>query len=144
MSKYEGRDYIWVVWRDSVSSQRYIIGEISKNGQYEFKYRINQVDEARQKGFENLVAFPDLNKLYTNKELFPAFSSRLPDKRRRDIKEILSKYNLDQYDSFELLKRSGGKLPTDSFEFVDPIILGENEVINGFFNHNTQPPRASI
>ncbi|MBU3181659.1 hypothetical protein [Clostridium psychrophilum] len=52
--------------------------------------------------------------------MFPAFSSRLPDKRRKDVKEILAKY-----DAFELLKKSGGKLPIDSLKFIDPIFLDE-------------------
>ena len=40
----------------------------------------------------------------------------MPDKRRKDVKEILTKYKLDKYDAFELLRKSGGKLPTDSLE----------------------------
>ncbi|MCB2298617.1 hypothetical protein [Clostridium tagluense] len=57
--------------------------------------------------------------------MFPAFSSRLPDKRRKDVKEILAKYKLEKYDSFELLKKSGGKLPIDCLEFIEPIYLDE-------------------
>jgi len=34
-------------------------------------------------------------------------------------KEILKKYDLPLYDAFELLSRSGGRLPIDTYKFVD-------------------------
>ena len=37
---------------------------------------------------------------------------------RPEIKEILETYGMTEYDAFELLKRSGAKLPTDNYEFV--------------------------
>lgn len=33
-------------------------------------------------------------------------------------KEILTTYGMTEYDEFELLKRSGAKLPTDNCEFA--------------------------
>ena len=38
--------------------------------------------------------------------------------KRQQIKEILETYGMTEYDEFELLKRSGAKLPTDNYEFV--------------------------
>ena len=73
-------------------------------------------------GFVPLVAFPELKKTYYNKELFPVFSSRLPDRKRKDISAILKKYSLDEYDAYLLLKRSGAKLPIDNLQFVDPVL----------------------
>ena len=35
---------------------------------------------------------------------------------------------LGKYDAFELLKKSGGKLPSDSLEFIDPIFLDETNI----------------
>ncbi len=120
MRKIKDRDYIYLSWKDYKTRQRYIIGELSKNNKYEFKYRAKDVEDAIKNGFEPLIAFPNINEVYENNDIFPAFSSRLPDKRRKDVNEILSKYKLQKYDSFELLKKSGGKLPTDSLEFIDP------------------------
>ena len=133
MSRANNRDYIYLIWKDYKTRQRYIVGELSKNGKYEFKYRINSRDRVMEKGFEPLIAFPDINEVYESYEIFPAFSSRLPDKRRKDIKEILSKYKLEKYDAFELLKKSGGKLPTDSLEFIDPIFLDEKNIEREFY-----------
>ncbi|MBC8061302.1 MAG: DNA-binding protein, partial [Clostridiaceae bacterium] len=133
MSRINNRDYIYLVWKDYKTRLRYIVGELSRNGKYEFKYRLNAIDNAMEKGFEPLIAFPNINEVYENYDIFPAFSSRLPDKRRKDVKEILAKYKLEKYDAFELLRKSGGKLPTDSLEFIDPIFLDEMNIEREFY-----------
>lgn len=133
MSRINNRDYIYLIWKDYKTRQKYIVGELSKNGKYEFKYRIEDVNKAVENGFEPLIAFPDINEVYESYDIFPAFSSRLPDKRRKDVKEILEKYKLLKYDAFELLKKSGGKLPTDSLEFIDPIFLDETNIEREFY-----------
>ncbi|MGH4138243.1 hypothetical protein [Clostridium sp.] len=74
--------------------------------------------------------------------MFPAFSSRLPDKRIRDVKEILIKYGLEKYDVFELLKKNGGKLPIDSLKFIEPIYLDEKMLANNNFQLLLRPPRS--
>lgn len=129
MSRLDGRDYIYLIWKDYKTRQRYIVGQLSKNSHYEFEYFKNEVKKAIQNGFEPLIAFPDIEYVYKNDEIFPAFSSRLPDKRRKDIKEVLDKYNLKKYDEFELLKKSGARLPIDTLEFIDPIFLEESNIV---------------
>jgi len=42
------------------------------------------------------------------------------------------------YDEFELLRRSGGKLPTDSLEFVEPIDLLDKDIRRRFYIAGTQ------
>lgn len=133
MSRNNDRDYIYLVWKDYKTRQRYVVGELSKNGKYEFKYRKRDINTAMENGFEPLIAFPDINEIYKNNDIFPAFSSRLPDKRRKDVKEILARYKLEKYDAFELLKKSGGKLPIDSLEFIDPIFLDETNIEREFY-----------
>lgn len=57
----------------------------------------------------------------------------MPDRKRRGIEKILSKYDLQEYDEFKLLKRSGARLPIDTLEFIDPI-FGEYDItINRIF-----------
>ena len=84
----------------------------------DFKYILENVKEAQKDGFELLVAFPQINATYENPHLFAVFGARLPDKRRPEIDKILEEYGMTEYDEFELLKRSGAKLPTDNYEFV--------------------------
>ena len=65
-----------------------------------------------------MIAFPQINALYDNPQLFAVFAARLPEPTRPEIKEILATYDMEEYNDFELLKRSGAKLPTDNYEFI--------------------------
>ena len=42
-------------------------------------------------------------------------------KKRKDIDKILEKYDMKEYEPYQLLKRSGARLPIDNLFFVDPI-----------------------
>ena len=111
-------DKLKFAWNDS-EGERHIIGELKReNGKYYFKYDLSGIKEAAQYGFSPLICFPSVNATYENDRLFPVFQSRLPDKRRRDMDKILKTYGLTEYEPFELLKSSGGRLPTDRYEFV--------------------------
>ena len=59
-----------------------------------------------------------INAIYFCPHLFANFAARLPEPTRPEIEEILQTYDMEEYDAFELLKRSGAKLPTDNYEFV--------------------------
>lgn len=119
--KFFNKDYLYLIWQNPQSRKRFIIGILKRNGKYEFKYQ-NEAKEAVKEGFELLVPFPDIKKKYSNDSLFPVFASRIPGESRVDIKDILKRYNMDEYNDFELLKRSGGKMPIDNLEFIDPIV----------------------
>lgn len=80
-----------------------------------------------------MVSFEELNVVYKSENLFPVFSSRLPDKKRKDIKRILEKYGLEEYDSYQLLKKSGAKLPIDNLQFIDPILNYESNFEKIFY-----------
>jgi len=84
-------------------------------------------------GDKGIVAFPNIEKIYSSDNLFAAFVSRLPDKRRKDLNEILEEYDLAEYNEFELLKKSGGRLPIDTLEFVTPIDLERDYIVTNFY-----------
>ena len=121
MSIKDGKDYLYLIWKSELTRRQYIVGQLSKNGQYEFHY-CGEVQEAIKAGFTPLIPFPDIDTTYSNSELFPVFSSRLPDRKRKDMEGILKKYNLDVYNSYEFLKKSGARLPIDKLQFIDPIL----------------------
>ncbi len=120
VSRKDNRDYIYLIWKEPNKRRNYIVGELSRNGQYEFSYG-HEIDEAIKQGFEPLISFEDIHKIYKSDTLFPTFTSRLPDRKRRGLEKILSKYDLKEYDAYKLLKRSGARLPIDNLEFIDPI-----------------------
>ena len=111
-------EQLYLNWKNPNTEEQFIIAILQrKNGTYEFKY-LNDVNKAINKGFTPLIAFSDINRTYISDKLFLTFSSRLPDKRRKDIDKILKRYSMSQYDEYELLKRSRGKLPIDNLEFI--------------------------
>ena len=131
MSVKDGKDYLYLIWKSEQSRKQYIVAQLTKNGQYEFCY-CDEVHDAIKDGFSPLLCFPELDKVYKDNKLFPIFSSRLPDRKRKDIKTILDKYGLEEYDDYMLLKRSGARLPIDQLEFIDPI-LSENKNLTRIF-----------
>jgi hypothetical protein len=98
---------------------------------YSFEY-YGEYREAQRAGWDSLQAFPEDTR-YESDSLFTAFSSRLPDPKRRDIRDILSKYDMDAYDGYELLRRSTGRLPIDTYEFIDPIFPEDRTVVREFY-----------
>ena len=132
MSIKNGKDFLYVIWKDPKSRRQFIIGKLSKNGLYEFSYEY-EINEAIKAGFNALISFDDISKTYYSEDLFSPFASRLPDKKRKDIDKILDKYDMSEYDTYELLKRSGARLPIDTLEFVDPIPLEVDKNIIRYF-----------
>lgn len=112
------KNKIMVIWKNPSNRKNYVVGLISKGKKYKFIYS-KDIKEAQQNGFQLFLPFNDVKKEYYSDHLFPIFSSRLPDKKRRDIDEILKKYSLKEYDEFELLKQ-GAELPIDTLKFVEP------------------------
>lgn len=108
---------LFLVWRNPISNKKHVIGELKKTSHYTFHY-IN-LSDAKKDGWRYLVEFPE-EKEYKSSRLFATFATRLPDRKRPDIQRILTKYGLTQYDEFDLLRKSGSKLPIDTYELVEP------------------------
>lgn len=105
---------------ESPSSIRYKIGILERNTNgFTFSYIPMTLDIAMKNGFGLLKPFPNTNKTYRSDVLFPIFSSRLPNSNCPDLSKILETYGLDAYDEFDLLIKSGAKLPIDSLSFEE-------------------------
>ena len=124
-------NFLYLIWKDPKSRRNYTVGKLTKGEKYTFEY-CQEYKQALNAGWELLNAFP-YEKFYESDTLFAAFASRLPDPKRRGIGAILKKYGLDQYDGYELLKRSSGKLPIDTYEFIDPIFPDDETVKKEFY-----------
>lgn len=132
MAVKDGKDYLYLIWKSALNRRQYIVGQLTQNGQYEFKYG-EDIEEALKAGFSPLVSFESLDTVYKSEKLFPVFASRLPDRKRKNIDKILEKYGLEEYDSYQLLKKSGAKLPIDNLQFIDPILNYENSFEKTFY-----------
>lgn len=129
--QYNSHNVLYVIWKDPRSRRNYIVGKLTKSDHYSFEY-CEDYKKAQDAGWLLLEAFPD-EKVYESKELFAAFSGRLPDPKRRGIDKILKKYGLNEYDGFELLRKSTGRLPIDTYEFIDPIFPDDETVMREFY-----------
>lgn len=137
MSVLNGKDYLYLIWQDEKTRRQYIVGQLSKNGQYEFRY-MGEVDEAVEKGFQYIIPFEERDRIYYSEDLFASFASRLPDRKRKDIKGILQKYGLEEYNPYELLKMSGARLPIDNIQFIDPILNFDRSFTRKFYMAGTR------
>ena len=125
--------FLFLIWKDPVSRRNYTIGKLTRNETgYTFQYD-QEYMQAKKAGWNLLEAFPNETKVYQSDSLFSAFACRLPDPKRRDIEKILQKYGLDHFDGFELLKRTTGRLPIDTYEFIDSISPDETQILREFY-----------
>ena len=124
-------DYLLLIWKDPETRRNYTVGKLTRGDCFTFQY-YGEAENAEEAGWKLLGAFPTYQE-YRSNTMFPVFSSRLPDKKRRDIQNILEKYGLMEYDEFELLRRSGARLPIDTYEFIDPISPDDKEVTREFY-----------
>lgn len=138
MEDIENKKRLLVIWQDNKTRLRHIIGELTKGSCFMFQYNKENFQKLRSLDFNVLTAFPDWDKTYFSDTLFSVFLSRLPDKRRSDINNILRNYDLESYDEFDLLKKSGGRLPTDSLEFVEALDLSEKNIKRQFYIAGTK------
>lgn len=123
--------FLYLIWKNPVNRRNYEVGKLTREDGYKFEYS-NEYEQALEDGWELIQAFPEVKEYYS-KELFPVFSSRLPDRKRRDIQTVLKKYGLIEYDGYELLRKSGGRLPIDTYEFIDPIFPEDITVQRDFY-----------
>jgi len=126
------RNFLYIIWKNPQTRRNYIVGKLSKeDAGYSFEY-CNEYSNAMESGWKLIQAFPEIKK-YESKELFPVFASRLPDRKRRNINDILKKYGLTSFDGYELLKQSGGRLPIDTIEFINPIFDEDKTIERDFY-----------
>lgn len=132
-----------VVWQDEVSRLYYNIGTLSHyNDYYEFTYTstepgLRKLGDALEQGYMIHPAFPEVNKMYRSKTLFPAFDRRIPSSDRADFKEILADLDLEEdARKMEILRATRGRLASDSYSFEQPLRREQdNKLHSNFFIH---------
>ncbi len=69
---------LFLTWQDEKTTRRwFVVGRLDRlGGIYYFQY-VNQVRKAEEYGFTPLTEFPDTDKVYESRELFPLFANRL-------------------------------------------------------------------
>lgn len=132
-----------VVWQDEISRTFYTIGILSYyNKNYEFTYTSTKQGErklgdALKQGYMIHPAFPETDKVYRSKNLFPAFERRIPSPDRLDFEDILYDLDLDKDASkMAILQATRGRLANDSYSFEQPLRKEKDEKLHSsFFIH---------
>lgn len=136
----EKKPYVlWLIWQNQKTRQRYHVGNLfHEDGKYTFSYersgKRRTLCKAMENGYKPHLSFRNIEKTYVSDRLFGPFARRLPDKRRPDFNEILKDYGLPlDYTEMDLLRATGGRLATDSYEFVAPISVLDDYFQFDFF-----------
>lgn len=110
---------LFLAWQDSNSRLWFPIGRLTfESGQFGFVYIKGAKNAENISNFQPLPSFPDFDKLYRSKDLFPLFANRVMRPSRPDYQNYLECLNIPQHtdDPMLILARSGGKKATDHFE----------------------------
>ena len=88
---------------------------VLNNGEWIFKYS----DEFKEQDKLNpITQFPDKDKVYTNKELWPFFTIRIPGLNQPQVKEIMEEEDIDRQNEVELLERFGKETISNPYELI--------------------------
>lgn len=95
-------DYLFsVYWKDIEIGSCFIY----KN-KFIYIYNKEGIKKSNNLGFDKLIGFPDINKIYTNDKLFPIFESRLMASKRLTLNTTKEK--------IDYLVSTEGRLITDN------------------------------
>lgn len=126
-------DNLEIYWQNPANRQRFLVGYLKKiDDTYSFAYSSDVINN-KIIGFTPIYPFLNYEKEYKSTSMFSSFLNRIPSPKREDIDKILKKYGLEEYDEFNLLKRSGGRTPADNLEFVVPIDTSKNIIATEFY-----------
>lgn len=119
-----------ITWKNPTLRQRYKIGELTYNkNKYKFKYFEDSLKEAKESGFKVLGEFIDFQKEYISENLFLTFSTRLPNKKRKDFKKFLEENKISEdANDLKILMSTRGVLATDTIELFEKIDFDKNEI----------------
>jgi len=93
-----------------------VIGKLTvKNGVWEFQY---SESFKNQDLIQKIIDFPDTEKVYSSRSLWPFFAHRIPGLAQPGVKRILEEENIDHYNEVDLLKRFGHKSIANPFELT--------------------------
>lgn len=123
-----------LIWRDPDTFLYFHVGTLAYDKQnYLFEYTHytdseRRVRDAIAHGYTLHPAFPKLEKKYVSKELFPAFSRRIPSKNRVDYHKVLDTFGLPtEADKMDVLRATRGALGNDPYSFSEPLRLVDNQ-----------------
>ncbi len=124
-----------LVWKHPRTRVRYLIGRIwHEEGGYRFAYERaapRSVEHAVEQGFRLLDEFPSIATIYSARALYPSFSRRVR-KTTKLLPFAQTEAAFPDAAEFECLRRTGGRVPTDGFEFLEPCRVQDDQYAVSF------------
>jgi HipA-like protein len=93
-----------------------LVGTLSTEGS-EYVFRYSEIFKGRPE-LPAISAFPERQKVYRSRELWPFFQVRIPPVDRPDIQRILQEKKLDRSDLMSLLPTLGRRAATSPYDLV--------------------------
>ena len=87
----------------------------AENGEWVFVY---SAEFLKQNEIKPIVDFPNLNREYRSKTLWPFFALRIPSPAQAAVQEFMHNRGISEVDQGTLLKRFGRKSIANPFELV--------------------------
>jgi len=104
-----------LLWEDK-DGNKYLLGKLYKEDNcYYFEKNIEGLSLAIRHGCFGIGNMDLTQDIIKSNTLFSFFKNRIPSIDEENIKEILQSYGLEEYDEYELLKRTHGSLLTDNY-----------------------------
>lgn len=116
-------EYLYLKWFDYETNKKHLIGALirdKQNKKYYFKLNQLYLETAiKEKNIsKQILPFSDLDKIYESDEIFAIFKVRLPKIERfseEELNDLLEELEMKEYDEFEYLRKTNGKLMTDNY-----------------------------
>lgn len=112
---------LYLGWQDVVSRRWFVVGRLRRlpDGMYEFVYLRGYEVAQREAGMQPILGFGESAQRYLSDALFPHFQNRVMPRSREDYPVYIERlgFREEPRDPLEILARSGGRKPTDSFTF---------------------------
>jgi hypothetical protein len=128
-----------VLWQEADSRRFQHVGTLEHSsrtspqddGFYTFVYSPMGAGTARFPGFPS---FPDRQRTYVSRDLFPMFANRVMTSRRDGYQDYLHSIGLSspQAEPFEVLTRTWGQQATDHIQLL-PVPVVQNGILTGLF-----------
>lgn len=125
-----------VAWQNPDTRLILPVGVLEYGGEagYRFRYlrRAPEID-----GFQPFLSFPDWQRTYASRHLFPLFSQRIMSPRRPDFGQFLHQLHLSEDATpWEQLARSEGRRTGDTVQvFPIPVVLSDGSTSCRFLVH---------
>lgn len=110
---------LFMAWQDTARSRLWLPvarldADVAKPS-YRFRYIRGAERARREAGFPLLMEFPEIERDYRSRQLFPVFRNRVLNPRRPEREQHLRGMNLTpDADPIEILATSGGRRVTDA------------------------------